>query len=340
MTELAVQFQTKVEATAQDLRHAYERPLGEGVEGHADFQVSPGAAVTTVNVSAGIGFVRGDGLADLGLYRIRNDATKNSAAFESGGIPAPHATKPRLDQVIARIYDDDADGEGQRKWRLTILTGTATTGATLDNRSGAAAVPNSAMLIADVLVAPGAPAVIPAEAIRDRRVFCYPVIPPLLTDIDLVSLIPVAPSLGLSTVAGPLSSNGQIAYAAYLPRRIVGATRIRWACTSAIGGGTVNLGLYDASGREIVTTGAVAAAEGRQSTPIAATTFEAGVYYVFSGLGASGVANQLGSKLGAVAPNTALILEGGGTTAPKTLLGFANQAPGAGLAPEIALSVG
>lgn len=168
MAELSVPFENAVEVSGQMLRTGYA-PLQEGVMGAGDLKVTAGAVATTVDVAAGTGFVQGDGLADLGLYRARNDATKNSAAFEAGGIAAPHATLPRIDQIVARVYDHDVDGLGARKWRLAVVSGVATAGATLANRTGAAAVPNSAMRIADVLVVAGAPAVIPAGDIRDRR---------------------------------------------------------------------------------------------------------------------------------------------------------------------------
>ncbi len=363
MAELDVQFQNAVDITGQDFRHAYEAPLGEGVEGYSDLRVTPGAAADTVDVAAGIGFVRGDGLNDLGLYRCRNDATKNSAAFEAGGIAAPDATKPRLDQIIARVYDDDVDSEGQRKWRLAVLKGTPTTGDTLDKRDGAAAVPNSAMLLADVLVPAGAPAVLSAEAIRDRRPFCHPIVPPLLSDLDMVPLMPL--SLIHRDIEGGIghaSHDGkQAALAFYLPRRIVGATKIRWKYSQGVTAlaGNYVLAILDASGRKIVDTGSVAFAgaagsfQARAET-IAATTLEAGVYYVLVGVDSStgGILFQ-GSSMGiasaatpgANAPNLALA-GSGGLTVPTTLLamtdlyGLAVAAGDVPSVPDVCLSVG
>jgi hypothetical protein len=366
MAELPVQFQTKVEATAQDLRHAYERPLGEGVEGYSDMLVTPGVAADTVDVAAGIGFVRGDGLNDLGLYRCRNDATKNSAAFEAGGIAAPDATKPRLDQIVARVYDDDVDSGGQRKWRLAVLKGTATTGDTLDKREGAAALPNSAMLLADVLVPAGAPAVLKAEAIRDRRPFCYPIVPPLLTDVDMVPLVPLAGDRGRQTVSHGAHDTMQAAVAVVLHRRIVNATKIRWRYRQATGneeGGEVLTGqyvltLFDASGRKIVDTGSVAAIGAKESIQtrlesITPATFEAGIYYLFFGLDSSkGSASYMGTDVsvgsnspGVPSANCALRSSSGGVTVPNTLLGMTDVG---GLTastmvppiPDICLSVG
>jgi hypothetical protein len=340
MSELPVQFQNTVEITGQDFRHAYERPLGEGVEGYSDMLVTPGASATTVDVAAGIGFVRGDGLNDLGLYRCRNDATKNSAAFEAGGLAAPDATNPRLDQIIARVYDDDVDGEGQRKWRLAVLKGTPKSGDTLDKREGAAALPNSAMLLADVLVPAGAPAVLKAENIRDRRPFCHPIVPPLLTAVDMVPLTPlVASKPSGESGFGTANDGHQSAVAVYLHRRILNATRIRWKYRQLAGiTGNYVLALYDASGRKIVDTGSVAltGAAGKAvmaSLAISATTLEAGVYYFLIGLDTTGGSEAVSYPgflvNGAVdAPSSNLVLAStsGGVTAPATLLGFTDMA--------------
>jgi hypothetical protein len=365
MSELDVLFENKVEYDGEDFRHAFDRPLGEGVEGYGDLRVTPGAAADTVDVAAGIGFVRGDGLNDLGLYRCRNDATKNSAAFEAGGIAAPDATKPRLDQIIARVYDDAVDSEGAHKWRLAVLKGTATAGDTLDKREGAAALPNSAMLIADVLVPAGAPAVLEAGAIRDRRPFCYPIVPPLLTDVDMVPLIPVG---NLAQMAADIAHAShdvhQAAIACYLPRRITSATKIRWKYAQNSGtalAGNYVIAIFDASGRKIIDTGSVAFAGAVSTTQvrsetIAATTFEAGVYYVFIGVdttegGGKYTGYDTGSTAGtagnprAVAANAALAATTGGLTVPSTLLGLTDTGAASTTitavpVPAVCLSVG
>lgn len=150
-----------------ELRSAFDAPDQEGVWGATDLRVTAGAGVS-VDVGAGVAFVRGDDATDQGLYRVRNDGTLNSADFELGGIGVADATNPRIDQIIARILDDTHDSSGERKWRLEVLQGTATGGATLDNRSGAPALPNSCLRLADVLVPAGASSLLTAN-IRDRR---------------------------------------------------------------------------------------------------------------------------------------------------------------------------
>jgi hypothetical protein len=366
MTELDVHFQNTVEFTGADLRHAYSGPLGEGVEGAADLLVSAGAAANAVDVAAGVGWVRGDGLSDLGLYRCRSDATKNSAAFEAGGLAAPDSTNPRIDQIIARVFDNDVDSEGSHKWRLAVLKGTATGGATLDNRTGAAALPNSAMLLADVLVVAGAPAVIKAANVRDRRSFCYPIVPPLLTDVDMVPLVPLAGQRVRNGFHGGFAGVDlcQVACAMVLPRRIVGATRIRWKYLQGAIAATGNyaIAIFDASGREVVNTGSVAtvgAAKSFQarSEVIAATSFEAGLYYTFFGYDGTNEAEITyqavdlanaqtgGAGPGAPYPNMALFNAAGGVAVPKTLLGMTDintlgETSSMCGCPLIALSVG
>lgn len=358
MTELPVMFQNAVELSGSDLRHAFAGPLGEGVEGYEDLRVKPGAAVTTVDVQAGVGYVRGDGLTDQGLYRVRNDATKNSANFSAGGMAAPHATKPRLDQICARVYDTDVDGSGSHKWVLVVVAGTAATGATLDNREGAATLPESTMLLADVLVPAGAAKALEAGDIRDRRPFCYPIVPPLLTDVDMVPLIPLlAPQTTVAVHGG--HDTLQSAVAVYLPRRIVSATKIRWRYgqqATALTGNYI-LALYDASGRKIIDTGSVAWTGAKEtiqvrSETITATTFEAGIYYLLIGNDSAseggcqftGVAVEENYYApGTSAVNLALRNASGGITPPATLLGFTDAASSGGVAPAvplITLSVG
>lgn len=152
----------------EDVRAAFDKQ--EGVDGAADLKVTGGAVGLSVDVAAGVGFVQGDSVADQALYRVRNDAAVNSAAFPLGAIPAANGANPRLDQIVLRVYDDDADASGTYTARLEVIAGVPTVGATLDNRLGAAALPASAMRLADVLVpAAFAGPLVTATHIRDRR---------------------------------------------------------------------------------------------------------------------------------------------------------------------------
>ena len=140
----------------------------EGVYGASDFMVVQRAAGANMSVDVGMpagGFalVQGDSVSGQGLYTVPvHSATINEA------VTAAHATLPRVDQVILEVLDNVHDVSGLNQARVRVLTGTATSGATLDNRTGAAALPGSALLLADFLVGAAA-TTIPNTVIRDRR---------------------------------------------------------------------------------------------------------------------------------------------------------------------------
>ena len=148
----------------QRLRYMSEHlGLQEGVWGATDYKVVQRAAGAnpSVDVGAGAAFIKGDTGTRQGLYHQVNDATMNLV------VGAAHATNPRIDQVILRIFDSTVSG-GSDTPTLSVLAGTATGGATLDNRTGAAALPNDAIRLADILV-PATDTTITDNQIRDRR---------------------------------------------------------------------------------------------------------------------------------------------------------------------------
>lgn len=337
MAEANVVSVNSVSVSAQDLRNLLSRPLGEGVDGYDDMRVTPSSGLV-LSVAGGVGYVRGDSVGDQGLYRVYNDAAKLTSAFALGGIAAAHATNPRLDQIVARVYDEDALDQDLRTWRLEVIGGTATGGATLDNRNGADALPPSAMLLADVLV-PASAASLGSSDIRDRRPFSSQVsvanalaTPAARDQVPLINQgVPLA--FGSSFFA-----NAQRYHAHLLPRRIVGATRIRLPATFG-GAGNMNVAIYDASGRKIVETGSVA--KSTNPLTIAATTFEAGLYWV--GIGVDGTA-ATGSFIhdwyshGSV-PSLQGAVSSGGLTLPTTLAAITNN-NGTAFPTGLALSVG
>lgn len=119
----------------------------------------------SVDIAAGDAWVQGDAVARQGLYHVVNDATFNLA------VPANAIANPRLDQVVLKVNDTIHGGVGDNA-TLEIVQGTATGGATLDNRTGAAALPNTAMRIADILTPASASSIVDA-AIRDRRQWAH-----------------------------------------------------------------------------------------------------------------------------------------------------------------------
>lgn len=152
--------------SAQQMRHLLSKQgLQEGVFASGDYKVTQRAAGAnmSVDVAAGDAFVQGDDVARQGLYHLVNDGVVNVV------IPPAHGTLPRLDQVVARIYDSTVIGVSDTP-ALEVVQGVATSGALLDNRNGAAALPNGCVRLADVLVAATDASIIDAE-IRDRRPF-------------------------------------------------------------------------------------------------------------------------------------------------------------------------
>lgn len=130
----------------------------EGVVGRADLAVSQRAAGAnmSVDVAGGAAWIKGDDQNYQPTYRVRSDSTVNLA------VAAADATNPRVDRVIAEVLDATFSGT-QRLWRLRVLTGTPTAGATLANATGAALIPNSAILLANALVPAAATTVVAAN---------------------------------------------------------------------------------------------------------------------------------------------------------------------------------
>lgn len=308
--------------------------------------------------------VRGDAITAQGVYYVSpHSATINET------VTTADASLPRLDQVILEIQDNVHDGTTGNLARTRVVAGTPTSGATLDNRNGAAALPGSALLLADVIVAAGAGSITNA-AIRDRRAFQPGAIPPLLTVVDAVPMIPPLPPLlwDTSVQSGSMNSAWDLQQAAalmYLPRRIAAATRVRWRYAHSTAGGALTgnyvIGIYDSSGRKVVDTGTVAltgAAGSLQirSETIAATTFEPGCYYVLIGFDTTSGANTRITYQGVItntnelvqaasAPNLILRSASGGVAAPTTLLGMTDVNSDTSqlahpVVPLVALSVG
>ncbi len=352
--------------SASKLRYQQEQftPNGEGAHGQADFRVSQrgAGANMSVDVAAGDATVRGESITRQGLYHVVNDATINAT------ITANASGNPRIDRVLLSVADSTDSGSGSDTSTITVLAGTPTGGATLDNLSGAAAIPTNALHLADVVVATGAVSIVDAN-IRSRRSFARPLIPPLvgLTDTDMVPMIP-APGLRISDAAIAANSvltGWQAAALHQLPRRIVGATKLRWRYGQPAGTaytGNYIFAIFDASGRQVAATastafaGAVNTVQVRSEALTATTTFEAGWYYVFYGITTSagaGTAITTGTILSDTAattitptiPGLAFRTTSGGVTLPATgtILGMtdvgATAAVTAGMSiPTIALS--
>lgn len=151
---------------ASILRYMFQQaPAQAGVVNAGDYLVSQRAAGAnmSIDIAAGGAWVQGGSTARQGLYHQVNDATVNQT------VAPADATNPRVDTAILAGNDSNVVGISDTP-QLSVVAGTPTAGATLDNRSGAnslAAYP-SFLRVADVLVPAGSASVVNGN-IRDRR---------------------------------------------------------------------------------------------------------------------------------------------------------------------------
>lgn len=136
-------------------------PAQEGVMVPATGAVTPGAGLN-LNVAAGTAWVNDDTnvVATGALLPVIYAGGSVAIASNSSG-------NPRIDQVILTVT-------GFGTGTVSVLQGTPTAAATLDNRSGAAALPNNAIRLADILMPNGfAGPFVAGTHIRDRRQVAY-----------------------------------------------------------------------------------------------------------------------------------------------------------------------
>src|SRR3954471_1784670 len=138
----------QVNMPALDLRRYLGAGKQEGVVSAGDMAVAQRAAGAnySVDIASGEALIQGDTVSNQGRYYVLNDAVTNVTGFT-----AAHATLPRIDRVTLRVRDA-FHGDAANDLSFQIVTGTATSGATLANLNGAAAVPNSQLLLANVLI--------------------------------------------------------------------------------------------------------------------------------------------------------------------------------------------
>lgn len=100
-----------------------------------------------MNIKVGSGTVgdlcviAGDAAADQGLYIGQHGNSTQTLA-----VAASDPTNDRIDRVIARVYDDDADSSGNSYMDLEVITGTPA------GSPSAPALPDGAITLATILV--------------------------------------------------------------------------------------------------------------------------------------------------------------------------------------------
>jgi hypothetical protein len=162
---LVADFNSSVNVPFQRMRQMlFDGALQEGVVGANDLKVVQRGAGANQSVDVGTGFawVQIDTGTRNGMGHVTNDATANVT------VTASNATNPRVDQIILRWNDTSIPTGAGNVPTLEVLTGTATAGATLDNRTGATALPNDCLRLADILV-PATSTSVTTANIRDRR---------------------------------------------------------------------------------------------------------------------------------------------------------------------------
>lgn len=133
-----------------------------------DLEVLTNSSGLQVSVTAGQAWVKGDYRTTQGLYFCRVPTAQVVT------LPTAHATLPRVDAIILKVYDADIPGDGTTQWTVTYAQGTATAGANLTNLTGAPTIPDTALLLAYVLTtAAFAGPYVTATHILDRRAFAY-----------------------------------------------------------------------------------------------------------------------------------------------------------------------
>lgn len=155
--------------TAAQTRRSVFFGLGTagGVKNAGDLAVTQnGTPNMSVNVATGEIIIPGAGAAQ-GLYYGFASSITNLV------IGTADPTNPRIDTVCATV-DDTAYAAGADDWKLQVIPGTPTAGATLANLNGKGTIPNtggvSSILIAYVLVPNGTGSIVTAD-ISDQRVF-------------------------------------------------------------------------------------------------------------------------------------------------------------------------
>ena len=135
--------------------------MQQGVHAAADFKVTPGSGLQ-LNWAQGAALI-GDpgGIVSAFTHLIPVFVSPGSTVT----IAANSSGNPRIDQIILTLT-----GYGVGAATVSVLQGTASAGATLDNRTGAAALPSGAIRLADILMPNGfAGPFVQTTHIRDRR---------------------------------------------------------------------------------------------------------------------------------------------------------------------------
>lgn len=158
--------QTRRAAFAWAARTAANSPgiIAGGLLSASDCQLSAPASGLSVNLSTGEMLIPGNEGGSQGGNYARVTSQTNLP------IATANATNPRIDLVCATVndaqYTAPAGGVTSGQWAPHVMTGTPTSGATLANLSGVAALPGSSLLLGYVLVPANATNIITADILN------------------------------------------------------------------------------------------------------------------------------------------------------------------------------
>lgn len=150
----------KINYGAQDWRSMISTLApNAGVYRENDLRVGPRAAGANMSVDVGSGkaIVQGTSIANQGTYIVQ------STAIENVPLATADATNPRIDLIVAQVYDRQADGGTRYAWQPLPVTGTPASSPV------APALPANALLLSVVRVNAGVTSVVAGD-IGDRRV--------------------------------------------------------------------------------------------------------------------------------------------------------------------------
>lgn len=305
-----VVFEDNDDYNAVDLRKLISQAqVGQGIDAYSSLLPAVVSGLT-MSFAPGVCYVRQPG--DGTLYRCTQEGTNATIALDTNGA----GSNPRIDQIVLHVYDASAAGDSSGQYLAAIepITGTATSGATLDNRSGApdlqVALANSKayVLLADVLMPAGA-STVSGSNVRDRRPYgirgTVPALNAAATAEAQKDIVLFEPFPGMDVVGrlidGAFIASNQSACLWWLPRRIA-ATHLRWSYiqggisgdSSGSTSSAWRIVICDASGRMVADTGSVNftgadnsvnSVKQSLSVPYSGYAFDAGMYYVWMGVG-------------------------------------------------------
>lgn len=151
--ELYPCFLQDEEYSAESLRHVIGTLLARGsaigsivggLVSSTDMQVTAGSGMQVL-VATGEAWIPGTSVSTQGGYLGR--VTSSTAL----AISAASESNPRIETIIAQVQDKSVAG-GTDSFSVSVVVGTATSGATLANKLGAGSVPASSLVLAYVLV--------------------------------------------------------------------------------------------------------------------------------------------------------------------------------------------